>query len=136
MGQNNPMKKIFAPILFVSIALALAGCSKQETAPGATSSVKAPTQTFASARQTSFGEVTSQLDAGGSVYVYLATDQWLAGLSTNIFQFRNFIKSLPDVSETDRDKVDHLFDLVAGGAAKSGLENLTGVGISGVQIMP
>ena len=130
------MKKIFAPILFVSIALALAGCSKQETAPGATSSVKAPTQTFASARQTSFGEVTSQLDAGGSVYVYLATDQWLAGLSTNIFQFRNFIKSLPDVSETDRDKVDHLFDLLSSSAAKSGLENLTGVGISGVQMTP
>ena len=130
------MKKIFAPILFVSIALALAGCSKQETAPGATSSVKAPTQTFASARQTSFGEVTSQLDAGGSVYVYLATDQWLAGLSTNISQFRNFIKSLPEVSGTDREKVDHLFDLLSSSAAKSGLENLTGVGISGVQMTP
>jgi hypothetical protein len=34
--------------------------------------------------KTSFDAVTSRLDPGGSVFVYLNTAQWLDGLSTKL----------------------------------------------------
>jgi hypothetical protein len=128
------MKTPLALLLVVSLGLALVGCNKDDApSSGATSTV---TPTATPARQTSFAEVTSQLDPGGNVYAYLATDQWLAGLSTNITRLKGFILSLPDVAEPEHEKINQVFDLLAGGVAKSGLENLTGVGLSGVQISP
>jgi hypothetical protein len=128
------MKTPLALLLVVSLGLALVGCKKDDTPSSGATSTATPTAT--PARQTSFAEVTSQLDPGGNVYAYLATDQWLAGLSTNITRLKGFILSLPDVAEPEREKINQVFDLLAGGVAKSGLENLTGVGLSGVQISP
>src|SRR5215468_1413702 len=39
------------------------------------------TNAWVSAEKTSFKEVTSQLDPGGNLYLYLGTAQWLEGLS-------------------------------------------------------
>ena len=47
---------------------------------------------FTPARKTSFDEVTRQLDPGGDVFVYLATDRWLAALSTNVSQLRDVLE--------------------------------------------
>ncbi|MBC8097337.1 MAG: hypothetical protein H7Y43_16145 [Akkermansiaceae bacterium] len=88
------------------------------------------------ARETSFAEVTRQLDSGGSVYGYLATDQWLAGLSTNVAQFSEFFASLPEVPAADRQKIQRAIGLAAHAIQKSGLETLTGIGVSGIQITP
>src|SRR3954471_9936005 len=103
------MKAIATPkVLILTIVLAtfsFTACKKSPTAnepaehpaqeasaSGAKSAV--PTMPpFAGGRKTSFTEVTSQLDPGGSLFVYLATDQWLAGLSTNISAFRQAIMS-------------------------------------------
>ncbi len=126
------MKTPLALLLAASVGLTLVGCKKDDAS--ANGSASSPTAT--PARQTSFAEVTSQLDPGGNVYAYLATDQWLAGLSTNITRLKGFILSLPDIAEEDSEKINLIFDLLADGVAKSGLENLTGVGLSGVQIAP
>src|SRR4051794_11472939 len=99
------MKNPLAPILLVAIVLAFAGCDKKE--PSAASRVN---PTVKPARQTSFAEVTSQLDPDGSVYVYLATDQWLRGLSTNVAQFRGLLTSLPDASAEDRENIGRVMD--------------------------
>jgi hypothetical protein len=128
------MKTPLALLLVVSLGLTLVGCNKNDASSSGATSTATPTAT--PARQTSFAEVTSQLDPGGNVYAYLATDQWLAGLSTNITRLKGFILSLPDVAEPEHEKINQVFDLLAGGVAKSGLENLTGVGLSGVQISP
>ena len=129
------MKTSLSNILVASLCVALAGCNQKEGASGAGGGAGSPAA-VTPARQTSFAAVTSQLDAGGSVYAYLATDQWLAGLSTNIVRVKDFILTLPDVSAKDGEQVNRIFDLVASGVARSGLENLTGVGVSGVQITP
>jgi hypothetical protein len=123
------MKTPLVPTLFACLALVFSGCGKKDAPPGSTFDIKP-------ARQTSFAEVTSQLDPEGSVYVYLATDQWLRGLSTNIAQFRGLLTTLPDVSGSDRENIGRVLDSVTRVIKKSGIENLNGVGISGVQVTP
>src|SRR5882724_7046214 len=108
--------------------------SAQETSASAAKSAVSTTPPFAGGRKTSFTEVTSQLDPGGSLFVYLATDQWLAGLSTNISSFRQAIMSLPGPMVQEREKLDSAFDLLTRLAHNSGVEDVTGVGLSGAPI--
>lgn len=123
--------RFFAALVATGLGLS-AALAQPTQAPSS-----APTTTAVEpARKTSFSEVTSQLDPGGNLYLYLATDRWLAGLSSNIFRVRDFIKSLPDVPAANREQVDRVFDLVSAAVRGSGIENLTGVGLSGVQFTP
>ncbi len=123
------MKTPLTPILVTSILLAFTGCGEKHATVGSASNVKP-------ARETSFAAVTSQLDPGGSVYGYLSTDQWMAGLSTNVAQLTGLIALLPDVSDVDREHLHRVVGFVAHAIEKSGLENLTGIGVSGIQITP
>lgn len=88
------------------------------------------------ARETSFVEVTSQLDPGGTVFAYLATDQWLAGLSTNVAGLRDLLDVVPDMPAKDREQADRALKMITSLVRKSGAEELTGVGLSGVQVTP
>lgn len=128
------MKTNLLALLVATCCFTLIGCNKSESPAGGGSA--APAAAVTPARPTSFAEVTQQLDPGGSVYAYLATDQWLAGLSTNVAQIKEFLLNLPEASGADRDNIVRVLDLVGSGVAQSGLENLTGVGISGLQISP
>src|SRR5260221_257637 len=90
--------KLFMKSLFLTLTVLLAclsgvGCKKspsadQASARAAQESSAPPNPPFEGGRKTSFQEVTTQLDPGGSLFLYLATDQWLAGLSTNISALR------------------------------------------------
>jgi len=53
------------------------------------------TQTQTSAVKNSFQEVTSHLDSGGNLYLYLSTEEWLSGLSAQIAQFEIFSMRYP-----------------------------------------
>jgi hypothetical protein len=126
--------KIKLSLLLAGVAgVLLTGCDSRKS--GGTGGGTA-TQPVTPARQTSFQAVTSQLDPGGTLYAYLATDQWLAGLSTNLTEWRDFITGLPDVSRADAKNIGLVFDFLSKSVAKSGLEHLDGVGISGVQLTP
>jgi len=122
--------KIFLLLACVASAF-LAGCDSKPSGGSGGGTATAP---VTPARQTSFAAVTSQLDPGGTVYGYLATDQWLAGLSTNISQLQEMIVGLPDVSAKDAKNLGLVFDFLSKAVAKSGVENLDGVGLSGVQL--
>lgn len=124
---------LLAPTI-LGLGLFLSGCGKSTTPQNASTTPAAGA--IKSARPTSFQEVTSQLDPGGSVYGYLATDQWLAGLSTNIASVQQLVLSFPEVSADDRQNIEKVFTLLTKGVAQSGVENLTGVGVSGIQITP
>jgi len=91
---------------------------------------------FAGGRKTSFQDVTAQLDPGGSLFLYLATDQWLAGLSTNIAEFRQVALSLPGPAMQEREKINSAFELVTRLVKGSGVEDVTGIGVSGAPIAP
>ena len=131
------MKTSFLPLVVVSLGLLVTGCGKTDKASAPTPSGNGlPAGEFPPARQTSFAEVTGQLDPGGNVYGYVATDQWLAGLATNVANVREFVLGLPDVSDKDRENITRVFDTLNDLVVQTGLEDLTGVGLSGVQISP
>ncbi|HYG23690.1 MAG TPA: hypothetical protein VEH04_12980 [Verrucomicrobiae bacterium] len=121
------MKTPLLQLAFVSIALLVPGCGKKDgAAPGNVTPL----------RETSFTEVTSQLDPGGTVYGYLATDQWLSGLHTNVAAWSELVSTFPGVDPSDRENVRVAMDSLAHIIETSGVEHLTGVGFSGIQITP
>jgi hypothetical protein len=133
------MKKLINLLAVLTAVIVAAGCSKSADSKSADKSgLPGPGAPAAitPARQTSFAEVTSQLDPGGSLYAYLSTDQWLAGLSTNIAELRSVLQDIPDLSSGDRQQVDRVLGMVTSTVRESGIEGLTGVGLSGVQVTP
>jgi len=115
-----------------TVALAAAvfiavGCQKNEGGgnPPATA-------TRASAEKNSFQEVTSHLDTGGSIYLYLSTEAWLDGLSGKIDGWRGFADSIPNVNGTDRQNITRGFDVVTSLIKNSGIEDVSGVGVSSI----
>ena len=135
------MNKSFARFLLICLLIPIAACDKKqsppEKAPETTPTPAATTPGKSTpARQTTFAEVTSQLDPGGDLFVYLSTDQWLAGLSTNVAYLRDVVTKLPDVEAGKQEEVKAFFALMENAVKGSGVEALTGVGISSVQITP
>ncbi len=86
--------------------------------------------------KTSFKEVTSQLDPGGDFYLYLGTAQWLAHLSSKVDGLRASFIAMPDVKSNDVENINHAFDLISHVIKDSGLESLTGLGVSSIEVEP
>ena len=116
--------------LLIAISLA-AGCAKKEsTAPPPATGTAASK----SAEPNSFDEVTSRLDPGGSIYGYVSTADWLNGLSGRIGDLRETVLGLPGVSSTDHDNISQVFDIVTHVVQNSGVEDVDGVGVSGIAL--
>jgi hypothetical protein len=88
----------------------------------------------ASAEPTVFKEVVAKLDPGGSLYLYLSTDQWLGALSARVRDIRDFVLALPDVEGEGRAKVEQVFRLADNLVKRSGVEAVAGVGASGIAV--
>lgn len=88
----------------------------------------------ASAEPTAFKEVAAQLDPGGSLYLYLSTDQWLGALSAKVRDIRDFVLALPDVAGENRARVTQVFQLIENVVKRSGVESVAGVGVSGIAV--
>lgn len=93
------------------------------------------TAAIAVAETNSFDEVTARLDRGGSLYLYLNTAQWLDGLSKNVADYRELIVDQSKTPE-EREKTGRYFDLGIDLLQKSGLEQISGVGLSSVAVEP
>jgi competence protein ComGC len=88
-----------------------------------------------SAEKNSFKEVTSKLDAGGSFYLYLSTEQWLNNLSGKIGNLHQLVSSLPDVQDQQQD-IDKAFNAGIQLIKDSGLEQISGIGMSSIAREP
>ncbi len=111
----------------------LVGCGKNT--PTQTGTPAAPSANVVTpAVKNSFAEVTSHLDPGGNLYMYLGTAQWLDGLSGRVASWRGVVSSLPNVKDQDRDNLLHAFDLVTNLIKDSGIEEVSGFGMSSVAI--
>lgn len=86
------------------------------------------------AEPTSFAQVTAHLDPGGSLYGFLGVDQWTANLSGRVESWRDVVLSGEDFSDADRANIDKGFDLAGEVIRSSGLEGITGVGVSGIAL--
>jgi hypothetical protein len=106
------------------------GCKKEEAPlPAPPKAIPMP---IASAERTSFAQVTSQLDPGGRLYVYLSTEQCLAGLSGRVSAWRGLLGAIPDIKPEDRDNLSKAFDIVTNLIQKSGIEDVSGLGMSAI----
>jgi hypothetical protein len=127
------MKTIRITIITLSIAAAIiwgSGCGKNENAGGGG---PAPKTGEVSATKNSFQEVTSKLDAGGNMYFYLSTEEWLTGLSQKVDGWRSLGDSIPDMKASDKQNLDKVFDVVTSLIQKSGVEDMSGVGMSSIE---
>ncbi len=127
------MKTIRVTAITLSIIAAIiwgSGCGKNENAGGGG---EAPKATAVSATKNSFNEVTSKLDAGGNLYVYLSTEEWLTGLSQKVDGWRSLADSIPDMNASDRQSVGKVFDVVTDLIQKSGVEDMSGFGMSSIE---
>lgn len=115
------------------LALLNFGCGKTET-PGAVSATPATAPAFVSAEKTSFAEVTAQLDPGGNFFLYLGTAQWLEHLSTKVENWRNSFTNFPNVTPDNTANINKVFELVNHLVKDSGVEDVTGVGMSSIEI--
>jgi hypothetical protein len=142
------MKRNLFSLTPIFIFLLLASCkqkapadnpgasSKQDKTAAASDGAVSTTPPFTGGPKTSFQEVTSQLDPGGSLFLYLSTAQWLAGLSTNISQFRQVLSALPGQGMENRDQIEKVFELVSRLVKSSGIEDVSGVGVSAAPVAP
>jgi hypothetical protein len=122
---------IYAPalVLLGLVAILNYGCGKKE-AP-ATGQKGAP---VVSAEKTSFTEVTSQLDPGGNFYLYLGTAQWLDGLAAKVGAWRQTVTAMPGLKPDNTNNINKAFDIVTRLIKDSGIEDVSGVGLSSVEI--
>src|SRR5690242_10299895 len=116
--------------------VALTGCQKKEE-PRAEQKAGTPTTPAApakpaivSAEKNSFKEVTSQLDPGGNLYLYLSTEQWLEGLSSKVARLHELFGAIPDMKEEDRGNLEKGFKVLTNVIHASGVEDISGFGLS------
>lgn len=134
------MNRHFTVLLLAFGLVLFNGCKKKESAAESTPSSPAASPATASAppfaggRKTSFQEVTSQLDPGGSLYGYVATDQWLSGLSKKVSDVRGFLTAIARPQGQEAEQFDRAFDLASSIIQRSGIEDVTGVGVSAAPV--
>jgi len=116
-----------ALVLMAGLAWFSFGCGKSATKP---QSGAGPV----SVERTSFAEVTSQLDPGGNFYLYLGTAQWLEHLSTSVEAWRGTVGALPNIPRESSANINKGFDVVNHLIKDSGIEDVTGVGMSSVEV--
>jgi hypothetical protein len=121
------MKTRLSSLSSISLALlallSLSGCGRQGAESG-----RVPV----SAEKTSFREVTSRLDPGGNLYFYLSTERVLGGVSGRISGWREFFVSMPGMAAGDQERIGRIFDLVSALVNDSGIEDVSGLGMSSI----
>ena len=119
---TNSMKRNFFALGTIILAGLLAPFSS-----GAQPATNAPAKN-------SFAEVTAQLDPGGNFYLYLGTAQWLEQLSAKVNGWRSLVTAMPDLKPEDKENVNKAFDIAVRVIKDSGVEEVTGLGLSSVEI--
>ena len=125
------MKKASTLLLVLTIAafglFGISGCGKK--------SVPVESGRIASAEPTSFKEVTSKLDPGGNFYLYLSTEQLLQNLSSKMANWQETVASLPNLQDK-QEVVTNGFNAVTRLVKDSGLEDISGIGMSSIARQP
>jgi len=129
MKKTNLLLCLPAFVLAGVLATLNCGCGKKPVAAtGVNASPAVP------AVKTSFTEVTSQLDPGGNFYLYLGTAQWLDNLSTRVGAWRQTFTAMSNLKPEDAANITKAFDIATRLIKDSGIEDVSGVGMSSVEI--
>lgn len=128
------MKKTFALVIALAFGFGFVlvnGCKKE----GAATNVSVESGSIKSAEPNSFKEVTSKLDPGGDLYIYLSTEQWLKHLSETLGKWRETAASLPNLQDKQQ-VITNGFDVVTRLIKDSGVEDISGLGMSSIAREP
>jgi len=82
------------------------------------------------------GPAGAQLDPGGSFYLYLGTEQWLGGISDKVSAWRQLASTIPGWNAKERADLDRSFDVLVRLIKNSGVEEVSGLGVSGIAREP
>jgi hypothetical protein len=134
MKMKIPLPITGALALSSLVLLGLSGCGKPETSPAQKKAtvIEAP----ALAPQGSFNEVMALLDEGGGMLLYLGTDQLYEKLGQKVDQFRQLMKGSTN-SAAGGEEISKGLNYLAMAETllkRSGLPEVTGLGISGIEI--
>lgn len=129
--MKSTFPKAAKTILSLTVLGLLCACHKENQPPAPTATVPAKSG-IVSAEKTSFDEVTAKLDPGGSLYVYLSTEKVLSGLSDRLNTISNFLGSLPGIPGAQVDTINRVFDVVSSCVKDSGVEQISGLGMSSI----
>ena len=130
--KTNLLSRISTFALAGLVVALVFGCSKNQVPQ-----TEAPQKpAFASAEKTSFDEVTSQLDPGGNFYMYLGTAQWLENLSAKTEKWKESVSSMPGITDDQHEKINQAFNVLGHVIQDSGIQDLSGVGASSIEIEP
>ena len=81
-------------------------------------------------QKNSFNEVTAQLEKNGDFYMYLSTQKAVSSLKKQITVIKKTLLELPNVGNENRSKIDKGFNLFTKLINESGINDISGVGIS------
>ncbi|MCP5516600.1 MAG: hypothetical protein H7A45_04980 [Verrucomicrobiales bacterium] len=81
-----------------------------------------------------FAEVAQHLDRGGDLYLYLTLDQWLRQLSDTVTEFRPLLRAMTAGDQGNRVQAEQGLQLLTRLIQRSGLEEITAIGLSGKQM--
>src|SRR5438552_12088494 len=131
-APNSDIRR--TPTVVLAALFLLYGCSRQqESQPGPTAAKPPPARpALASAEKTSFQEVTSQLDPGGTLFAYFGTEQWISGAAEQVSSWRAILQMVPVLTDEQRAEANKGFDLATRLIKNSGIEEISGVGRSGI----
>ena len=87
-----------------------------------------------SAKKTSFDEVTSKLNPGGSLYLYVSTEGLIKAVDEFAQNLRKLLETQLSKSPEGNKEALTIFDFVFGLIKKSGLMEISGIGISSVAL--
>ena len=93
-------------------------------------SCKGPSQKITTAEKTSFDAVTSRLDGGGSLYMYLSAEKATQAVQDLSGKLRGMIESQVSIPQAEKEGILGVFDFVLGLVKRSGLTEISGIGMS------
>jgi len=130
MKINRLIAAGFCLAAIVAGLVCFSGCGKK-SAPPVPNEYKSTSPK--SAEPTSFDAVAKNLDEGGDFYFYVSTEKWLDGLSDKISGWHGLFTDLP-MDADDRDALDKGFAIATRIVRDSGIEDISGFGMSSIAI--
>jgi len=83
-----------------------------------------------SQQKNSFNEVTSRLDKGGEFYMYLSTKDAISAFNDQITDLKKTVLSIPSIKQKNKKTVDKGFNLFFKLFNESGINEISGFGVS------
>jgi type II secretory pathway pseudopilin PulG len=125
MKKINILLTITVIIGSVILILNLNQCSSKIEAAG---------EPIKSAKKTSFNEVTANLDPGGSLYLYVSTEGLVKAVDEFVQNLRRLLETKLSESPEENKEVLAIYDFVYALIKKSGLMEISGIGVSSIAL--